>query len=409
MRCCSLLIAFNSDPSHPLLASPLLQDMSKSSKSPVRPTTSSYNIVLHALANSGDMAAPEQAQLLLDEMKSKGASASNSLRPDTVTYTTAISVMCRLGGHIVLEMVDKLLKEAIHTPGVTVDAMFFSNVLSSLAFCRGPGAADYAEEIVQKKMPSLKIEPDILVWNGLLNVYAKNGSGVEAEAVLERMEKGPVPPNLQSYTVVLDAYAKSDSHSSIARAETLIQRLQESSDLQPDAKAYTCLIQKYARSSLPLKAKRAQAVLLNAIEKGVRPTTITYNAVLNACAYTNSTDLKEKEEAFTVACLVFDDVRKSSKPNHVTYGTFLDVIIKLMPKSDARNDIAELVFKRCCKDGQVSQLVLRKLKAAVPLSLYRQMLGGDAEDQLPRKWTANVRERRGGPAGGIKRKATLAR
>ena len=105
-------------------------------------------------------------------------------------------------------------------------------------------------------MPELGLQPDIFTWNALLNCFAKRGMGEEAEAILERLEEAPQSqnPNLQSYSIVLDAYAKSVSSSSIEKAEAMIKKMQDS-DKKPDVRAYTALIQKYARSNLPLKAK----------------------------------------------------------------------------------------------------------------------------------------------------------
>jgi pentatricopeptide repeat protein len=371
----------------------LMEDMASGKNPIVSPTTCTYNIVLHALSRSGDTGAPFRAQLLLERMKNK------RVRPDAVTYTTLIAATCRLGMRSALETVESLLDEAINSPNISTDCTLFANILASLALCQQHGTSSFARYLMEHKMPKHGIEPDIFCWNGLLNCFAKRGMGEVAEEVLRRLESGPLRPNTQSYSIVLDAHAKSQHPESIASAEALIQRMEDSEEFKPDAMAYTALIQKYARSNLPMKASRAQQVLQRMKEgasKGrdaLRPTVVTFNALLNACEYTNSTDLKEKEEAFTVACLTFDEVRQELKPTHTTYGTFLGLVSKLMPKSDARSDIAELVFRRCCKDGQVSQYVLRKLKATVSLSLYRQMLRGRTEDNLPRSWTANVKDR----------------
>ena len=363
------------------------------------PTTATYNIVLHGMTNSGDFSAPFRVQKLMDRMKS--GKLGNKARPDAVTYTTAVRVLCRLGGRDVVQTIEKLVDEAIQSPGVTVDIAFFQNILASLAYCSQEGALQLAEDLVEKKMPELGVKPSLFAYNGLLSCFAKRGLGEEAEAILKNLEAeaGSLTPNVHTYSLVLDAYAKSQNSTSLERAEQLMERMQGSKSCQPDVKSYTALIQKYARSNVPLKAKRAQAVLHRMTKEGtvgVRPTVVTYNAILNACEYTTSNDLMEKEEAFTVACLTFDEVRKlpDIKPTHTTYGSFLGSVTTLMPRSDARNEIAELVFKRCCKDGQVSQYVLRKLKASVSSSRYRQMLGGRKDDKLPRAWTTNVRERK---------------
>lgn len=372
----------------------LMEDIS-SSKPSLAPTTSTCNIVLYALSNSGDFSAPFRAQILLERMKS--GELGKKVRPDTVTWTTTISVIARLGGRDTVPTIQKLFRQATEAPNCKMDAVFMANVLSSLAYCNQDGALEYSVELVGKQMIQLSIKPTLSTMNALLNVYAKKGKAEQAEAVLESMEAGPLDPDGRSYTLVLDALAKDESLSSIKRAESIVRRMQESKSCKPSVQAFTALIQKYARSNLPFKSKRAQ-VVLEQMKEGASslPTIVTYNALLNACEYTDSNDLKEKEEAFAIACLTFDEIRKheSINPTHVTYGSFIGSVTALMPRSDARNEIAELVFKRAKQDGQVSQYVLRKLKSSVSLSTYKRMLGGRREDSLPASWTIDVRERK---------------
>ena len=66
-----------------------------------------------------------------------------------------------------------------------------------------------------------------------------------------------------------------------------------------------------------------------------RPNVYSYNAVLNAAAFSGK-DGQEQEEAFKVACLTFDELRMSShiSPSHISYGTFLKAIKHLMPESE---------------------------------------------------------------------------
>ena len=131
----------------------LMTDMSSSPTSSLSPTTSTYNIVLHALANSGDFSAPFRAQMLLESMKSGELGNRGAVRPNTVTYTTVISVMCRLGGKDVVNTLKKLFDEATESPGVNVDDAFFANMLSSMAYCFQEGILEFAEELVEKRMP----------------------------------------------------------------------------------------------------------------------------------------------------------------------------------------------------------------------------------------------------------------
>jgi hypothetical protein len=171
--------------------------------------------------------------------------------------------------------------------------------------------------------------------------------------------------------------------------------------LKPNVHTYTGIIQNYARSDLPSKATHAQAVLQRMKDdyangnEGARPNIFSYNAVLNACEF-SSGDNSEVEQAFKVACTTMDEIRSSDylHIDHVTYGSFLGVLANLMPKSDMRTEMVELLFRKCQSDGMVGSVVLKKLKDAAPPSLYSKLLADVKQKELPREWTRNVVERR---------------
>jgi hypothetical protein len=114
-----------------------------------------------------------------------------------------------------------------------------------------------------------------------------------------------------------------------------------------------------------------------------RPNIVAYNAVLNACAYTEG-DPASIETAFKLACVVFDDIRTSDYliPTHVTYGTFLAVCANLMPESEITDSLVEATFKRCARDGMVSKMVW---KNASP-----RILDKFGEEKSEASWSRNV-------------------
>jgi hypothetical protein len=150
----------------------------------------------------------------------------------------------------------------------------------------------------------------------------------------------------------------------------------------------------YAWSQLPDKAQRAALTLDRMKKAGVTPNIITYNAVLNACEHTNPSGSTLAEEALKVARDVFEEIRntKSVSASHVTYSSFLGTLANLMPP-ESRQKILGLVFRRCCTEGQVSKVVLKKLRsAAITEERYRALIGCNDEDQMPESWSCNVLE-----------------
>lgn len=140
----------------------------------------------------------------------------------------------------------------------------------------------------------------------------------------------------------------------------------------------------------------------------LRPNVVAVNAVMNACAYTAG-DLLGQSKAMEIAHRNFRDLEKSDygKPDQVTYGTFLKVCATQMPDCSTRQQLMEVIFKKCCRDGQVGNLVLQQMKAMGPPDVYERLVGRDIEEDikmedLPHEWWCNVVE------GKWKRRRTLS-
>jgi pentatricopeptide repeat protein len=356
----------------------------------VQPDVRSYNIVLHALAQSSDLQSVHRAERLLDSMPQR----------DSVSYTTYVAACCRLSGRSVLDAVQRALDKAYADEHVHVDAAFLSNILYSLATCDEKDMPVFAEELVTTMTTQHGVDDSVLaVYNALIHCWAKSGERDAVPrvlAILRYLEaQTTVQPDIKTYTNVLDCLAKSRDRQSHVEAEALLQRMEELGP-PPNVQAYTSLIQNFSRSRLPYKAVKASEILQRMKASAnplARPNVVTYNAVLNAAEHTDTSDKVATEEALKVACLTFDEIRSSTvRPNHVTYGTFLGVLANLMP-IDSRHEIVSLVFRRCCLEGQVSRFVLKKLRgAAVTEDILKQLLQGHSESQLPTAWTCHVRE-----------------
>lgn len=141
--------------------------------------------------------------------------------------------------------------------------------------------------------------------------------------------------------------------------------------------------------------------LYEAGNKHLQPTVVSVNAVMNACAYTSNNDLQEQNRAIEIAHRMLRELDKSSfgGPDQVTYGTFLKVCANQMPDCNSRSQIVDSIFKKCCNDGQVGNLVLQQLKSIANPELYERLVGCSIVDDvrmedLPSEWWCNVVEGR---------------
>mmetsp|Transcript_15397 Transcript_15397/g.29006 ORF Transcript_15397/g.29006 Transcript_15397/m.29006 type:complete len:864 (+) Transcript_15397:110-2701(+) len=348
----------------------------------VKPDTTSYNLVIDAYAKSRHLQGGQKADNLLKEMEFQFRNGNRDVMPNSFSYSTVIDAISSDNrcGQLAEELLDRM--SCLH---------------------QSHGGAI----------------PDTVVYNSIMNVYATQGdkdSMHRIQSILHFMEESftqgnwNVKPNIITYNTVFKAfaYARDDFTQD---AKNLLDRLNMTNDfvnpngVAPDAISYTTVITCYARSDVPWKAKIAQQLLHQMIDgyktrnSMTKPTVFTFNAVLNACAYTFNPH--EKVDAFMVIVSTLVLLQEFSKPDHTTYGTLLKAWCNLIPKDDERRSrIVRSVFRQCCKDGQVGNMVMQQLKYAASPELYRSLVGKDITQEikisnLPTKWSRNVKERHG--------------
>jgi len=349
----------------------------------VAPDVQSYNILIDSWAKSNLHEAAEKAILLLDIMERR-CRLEPSIAPDCYTYTSVINAISKSKHH--------------------------------------KKRGSWAEEIFQR-MKSLHSqglitnEPTIPVYNALLNALITSeefGSIERAWIVFTEIIETTDIANIRTYNTMLKGYStlirNNDgeiiSYSRPKQAEQLLDRMEisyyrETSDIVPDKYSYTTVTSAYGRSNVKRKAAKAHWVLqrmIDAYQDGnnskAKPNTYAFNAVLNACAHTRYPE--EKVEAFTILCSTLILQRKWAKPDHTTYGIFLQGCSRLLPKNETRKwRVVETVFNSCTKEGQCGSLVLSTLKQQP--ELYEALVGRFLTDdglEIPLQWRRNISSRK---------------
>lgn len=433
----------------------------------MRPDTITYNSVIHAYARSGGDA--HVAEAVLDRMLSlykryhdkvvvfpgyededeEGHVESegycpyywNPAKPNVRTYSSVVDAWAKSGhaeaairAENILDIMEKTEDEDTWPNTVT-----YNTVISAWASSDDPDAASHAHRILTQMLdnPYEGAEADIISYNSVLNAWAKHyppqHGAEQAEKLLlqlEEQQSDGIQPNVMSYTTVMDAWSRFGNP---LRVQFLLQKMESASSphIKPNVYGYTIAISAWARSREIGKARQVLSLLRGmqmSEEDHVKPTLVSYNSVLNACATTYEGGVEEKVEAWDIAQIVFQELEKLSSPSmapdHITYGTILKACANLLPykdnTSERRKCLVEKIFRKCCKDGQVSSGVLFQLRQAAPSDLYRALLGkyidsaenkkydSDHEyhyrehdkdvihrlDVLPKEWRRNVREKK---------------
>jgi len=380
---------------------------------------SSVDAVLNAYALQSSLESAERAQSILERLEML---QSDTIQPTVHSYSTVMNAFAKCGAaeraHAILT---KVLKE---NKAIRPDTVMFNVVIHAWSTSGDAQAGTKAVELLNQ-MKQLASEgydtaPDIVTYNSVLSCWSKSGhihAGPQAERILKQLQEDDsnVKPNVVSYNSVLHAWSKNAGLDSGAaeRAQAVLDYMIQSGDddIAPDVYSFTSVLNAWAKSKEDDKAIRARELLDTLLElhadsprrKDLRPSAIPFNAVLNACAFSQSM----KREALQIAVTTFKELPQYDKRDTISYGNLLKCCTNLMPQSKAGIDMALQIFDSCCKDGLVGDLVWNEVRKVVPSrDLARKLppqrkqrsIGIMSLRDLPRSWKRNTRDKQAAAA-----------
>ena len=328
-----------------------------------------------------------------------------------------------------------------------------------------------------------QLKPNTLVYNALIRSYAQSArekkdhrnkknddvqdeiienAPSKAESILSEMIKHyqngdeSVAPDGASFINAMNAWSKSNSIQSAPKVMKLLDMMIElhekdgNANAKPTVQVYNAVLNTISRSKeegdgdkednagKAQKAKELLSQLRNSEEPEMKPNLRSYNLVMSACAFsrcstsTSRASTKAKANVCKIAIETFNELRSDNssvddisgplKPDHITYGMFLKVCGKFMPKtkrhtlddddddddmdsstpgvsSNKRENVIENIFRKCCADGMVNEFVISEFSKAASKDLRMKMLGTyDVRGMkmkdlgLPVEWSKNAVE-----------------
>jgi len=395
--------------------------------------------VIDCWAKSGKPGAPDRAHELLTEMETQ-IRTNCDVKPNSFTYNAVINALAKCNEPGAAAKAERVLCNMVARTddAIRPSTINFNTVLDAWAKSKEPNNASHAEDILNW-MNSLyehgntNVKPDSISFNAVIDAWARSASqdstaARRAEEILTHMDalydggNIDVRPDAYTYNTVINAYAKCSPYdrSACQDAERILQKMKSSGYVKPNTRSHTCVIDAWAKSGRSGAALHAERMLQDLLEGDnlVRPNTHTFNAVMNACAFTRSNNVKEKVEAKMVAFRVFDrlvrnlrddghdggnksargtfSISNQCRPDAYTYTILLSVVCNLMDDKLERYEHAKLLFKSCAHDGCVNEFVWRKLRQVIPgINDFRTITGGrDHFVDLPQGWTRNDRQKK---------------
>ena len=313
--------AFSRQPNSARMAESVLEKMSHLQQLgyDLRFKTIHYNLVINALAKSGEHGAAVRAEKIIDHMmrESKDSSSPGARRvtPCSRTFNTCLHAYANSKERNAAEKAEALLNrmEDLHQKGETKDCA--PNRISAWSRSGVKGAALRAEAIL-----------------------------AHMQKIAEMDESRDTSPNEISFNGVMAAWSTSNERGAAARCQALLAHMTKlCREGNKDTVSYSTTIHALAVSSEKNAAERAQA-LLESMEKlykegisRVKPNTVCYTAVLNAISKSRDPNMAKKAEMLLQRMeRMAKDGNISVKPNHMTYATVIDCYSKSPQRGTAK-------------------------------------------------------------------------
>ncbi|KAL7536303.1 hypothetical protein ACHAXR_007071 [Thalassiosira sp. AJA248-18] len=242
-----------------------LEVMSEMGGGDFQPSLLVYNLLINCYANAGMAGKAERLLERLDDpdLFSVGSTIkaiANSGKNQNVSISRAETLAKSLGGgnEIIFSHRLKLaskwglgdlaeqLIEQMERQGLNPGIIHYTAAVNAWAKSTDDNATARAE-ILFKTMED-KFDLDRAAYHGLLLNYSAEGNSKKARRLLQRMLDAPeITPNRNSFTIVIDSYARSNSNSAGHKAEELLDQMRElhaagNHEVEPDDVTYASVI-----------------------------------------------------------------------------------------------------------------------------------------------------------------------
>lgn len=310
----------------------------------ISPDAVTYNTIMNLYARAGKGA---QAADILNRMNKDFLAGKSTVQPNTEMFTTCISAWARSKqpnapekAEEIVKLMETLAKEkSLRTLKPNVKT--FNALIDCWAKSRRTDQGEQAERVLRFLEMSTGIRPDFVSYNTVILAWSHgpNCNIDRARSVLDRMfgsfmrGNDTARPNEASYNFLLDVFFRySDQDPALARLAELYLGRMKKLNIQPSIRTYNLVLGCLAKSrpNRPHRLKRlgarADRILREmrdplSAERGVYPTTVSYQYVINALAAGGQA--MQAEVLFKSMYAEYSRGNKNVKPNVFTFNSVL--------------------------------------------------------------------------------------
>mmetsp|Transcript_32052 Transcript_32052/g.48743 ORF Transcript_32052/g.48743 Transcript_32052/m.48743 type:complete len:559 (+) Transcript_32052:161-1837(+) len=348
----------------------------------LEPCLISYNSVLDSHAHSSDVTSLKRMNKIWQHMQNLAEDGNKKVKPNLRTANLILTACVRMAER--LEDVN--------------DKMACAEQARALL------------EDMKKRVDAGAVEftPDITTYSIVMDVYARVGiakSALKAEDLMKEIkevfqETGDCrrQPNVRTYTTLIGAWSRTTDTRAAARAESLVEEMEElyaermakgtplkpgEETTKPNARTFTTVLHAISRSRDHGKAKRALRTLMKMRELAkTDPDCTPTIGAYNQAIDACAKSRGDQVEALKIAFAILKTVEmdENVKPIDHTYSNTIKTVAFLLPTGSERNKLALAVFEKAKKDGMVSGEVMKNMRKALDADAMHELLSEDFSD-----------------------------
>ena len=362
-----------------------------------KPDATSFGAVANAWALAGGLEGVEKVEALVawqEDLYREGSEPT--MAPNVVLYNALANAWAHAKTKASGDNAFRVLKR-MKAQGVEPNTTTVNTILTALARSSdGKRAVIKAENIIKDAQSGTLSAPlDIISFNAYLDCLARNGAPDGCQRVTKTfamMKEIGVLPTRITFNTAMNFLAKSKDEGSSRMALRILKTMEASDDpnIRPNERSYSACINAVARSSDPDRAQVAHEIY----QKMEKPTTQSINGVLSACSFLPK---DKQQDGMSIAIKLIDELKQRREifPDHITFSTMFKVIGTSMPPSKARKGIARSIFHECCKEGLLSDLVIKNMKKSTSQSDFRDLIPptrtNSGNYNIPSEWRRNLK------------------
>ena len=203
-----------------------------------------------------------------------------------------------------------------------------------------------------------------------------------------KMNEIGISPSAQCNLSMMNAYAKSDWHNVAVQAQKFVNTLDEN---EMNLHCYNVMLNLWAKSDSNEKVMKCRQILEHMHTVG-KVDVISYNTVMNACAFSEAKDENEKRKHLNEAQRTHEELLQFLDPDEISFATIVKASRKLSSSEDELDRMLKETFETCSRRGFLGKVVIREFKYSTTPEKRLELFGNDLEGTICSQWVRHIND-----------------